>query len=124
MLYIQLLKESSGSELKLFYTNSQTVYETNAIDTSRANEQAILLIHTETIGAVTRQVSVNGTNFYNVFDTLGGNLTAMAGTFGNSRMLIIDQNGTNKVIAPWTKFRFMGVGTGSYITMWYLHTEE
>jgi hypothetical protein len=124
MLHVTLLKESSGSAISSLYINSQTLYETQSIDTSRSGNQALLVVLNGTLGQVTQQVSVDGTNYYNVFDSVGVNYTNLTGTTPNSRLIVIDQMGSNKVVAPWTKFRISGAATVTTVSMWYIHSEE
>ena len=125
MFYNSILKTSSGDLISALSIGSSTIYATETIHTERADNQALLLVFTGTMGAISRKVSIDGTNFYNVFDSAGINLTNLTGTSANSRMILIEQTGSGKVIAPYTQFRFLGADTcGATLTMNYMHTED
>ena len=124
MLHVTLLKETSGSAISLLNINSQTLYETQSIDTSRAGEQSILVVLNGTLGAITQQASIDGTNYYNVFDSAGKNLTNLIGTTPASRLIVIEQASSNKIVAPWVKFRIVGAGTPTTVSMWYIQKED
>ena len=125
-LHIQLLKDSSGTLISSYSANSTNTITTEGIDTSNYTGQAgLLLVLNGTVANLTRQVSIDNSTFYDVYDNLGNKLIYISSSpIPSSRYIMFENLSCNEVISPYTRFQFIGSGTVTTVTAYYIQTEE
>lgn len=125
MLRFQLCKEASGNVISAYGIGTITTIATEPIDTVRAGMQGLLfVIAGGTVATLKRQVSPDQTNWYNIYDSTGSDISSLSATIPNSRYVVINNIGTSQVVAPWTRFTFVGTGTITTVTVYYAEEQD
>lgn len=127
MINVQLLEETSGNLIKAFVATSQATYRTKGIDMSRLGDNAGLLIvcTTGSVSGISRQVSVDNTNFYTPYDNVGADISPVYGLVANSRYVSLTANNSSGIVAPYVRFQFITTGVVAHnISMYYIQDEK
>ena len=125
MLRFQLCKEASGNVINAYNIGTITTIATEPLDTSRAGMQGLLfVIATGTVVTLKRQVSPNQVDWYNIYDSVGSDLSSLSTNITSSRYIILNNIGSSSVIAPWTRFTFAGTGSLTTITLYYAEEQD
>ena len=126
MLHFQLCKEASGTVITTYAIGTITTIATDAIDTYRTgdNQGLLFVIAGGTVATLKRQVSSDKSNWYDIYDNTGLNLSNLSANIPNSRLVMLNNPGSSPVIAPWTRFTFVGTGSLTTISLYYVEEQE
>lgn len=125
MIYYQLLRDNSGTVISSYNAGTINTITTESVETERTDGECGLLfvLAGGTAADLARQVSFDNVNFYNVFDSNGTNLSNLSTNILNSRFVLFNNINSSNVIAPWTRFTFVGTGTITTLTLYYAQKE-
>ena len=125
MLRFQLCKEASGNVISAYAIGTITTIATEPLDTVRAGMQGLLFVVAGgTVSTLKRQMSNDGTNWYNIYDSNGVDLSSLSANITNSRYIMLNNADSSSVIAPWTRFTFVGTGSLTTVTVYYAEEQE
>lgn len=125
MLHTQLLRDSSGNNLSSYNINTTNVITTEGVDTQRnEGNSALLIVQDGSITEITRQVSIDNTNWYTPYGVGSLSLSQVGSAIPDSRMITLSDADSSNVIAPYTRFKFAGARTITTVSMWYIQEEQ
>lgn len=125
MKYVQLLQEVSGNDLNVYNIGTITTIATKPINTDRIGAGGLLFVLAGgTVANLIREVSIDKSNFYTPYDHAGVNLGNIAATVANSRYILLNEVDSSGVIARWTRFKFVGTGTITTVSVYFIGEEE
>lgn len=126
MLHYSIVKDNSGTAISTYSVGTISTIVTESIATERHKgmQGLLFVIAGGTIADVQRQVSFDNTNFYDVYDSNGTNLTNLSTNVTNSRFLVVNNIDSSNVVANFTRFKFVGTGSIATLTaLYYVHEE-
>ncbi len=124
MLHVRGIREVSGTLISVYNIGTITTIYTEGINTERADEQGLLFVLAGgSIAALQRQVSIDNSNWYNAYNANLGNLTTILSAISNSQLVILNDTNSGNVISPYTRFSFVGTGSITTLSLYYLQKE-
>ena len=124
MLHVRAVRDSGGTVINAYNVGTISTVTTEGIYTERGDEQGLLFVLAGgSITSVTRQVSIDNTNFYNAFDEGNSNLSTLVTAISNSRLIILGGTNSANTFSPYTRFTFVGTGSITTLTLYYLQKE-
>jgi len=125
MIHTQVVRDSSGNLLTSYNINTTNVITTEGINTERNySKSALLLVQDGSITQITREVSVDNTNYYVPYDANGLSLANCGSAIPNSRYISLAAGDSGSLATPWTRFKFAGARTITTVSLWYMQEEQ
>lgn len=125
MKYVQLLQEVSGNDLNVYDIGTITTIATKPVNTDRIGAGGLLfVIAGGTVANLVREVSIDKENFYTPYDNTGLNLGNISANVPNSRFIALNEVDSSGVLTPWTRFKFVGTGTITTVSVYFIGEEE
>ena len=125
MLHVRGVRDNSGTLISAYNVGTINTITTEGINTERGDKQGLLFVLAGgSIASVTRQISIDNSNWYNVYDMSNSNVSTLVTAISNSRYIILGDTNSANVIAPYTRFNFVGTGTIATLTLYYIQQEK
>ena len=124
MLHVRGVREVSGGLISVYNIGTITTIFTEGIDTERASKSGLLFVLAGgSVATLQRQVSIDKENWYNAYGNANGDLTTIVSAISNSRLIMLNNIESSSVISPYTRFSFVGTGSITTLTLYYLQKE-
>ena len=125
MLHVRGVREVSGTVISVYNIGTITTIYTEGINTERADKYGLLfVIAGGTVANLARQVSIDNSNFYDPYDSIGTNLANLSTNILNSRYIMVNNINSSTLISPYTRFTFVGTGSITTLSLYYLQQEK
>ena len=124
MIHVRGVRDSSGTLISAYNVGTITTITTEGINTERANKSGLLFVLAGgSVATLQRQMSIDNVNWYNSYGNANGDLTNIATALSDSRYVMLNNIESSSVIAPYSRFSFVGTGTITTLTLYYIQKE-
>lgn len=124
MLHVRGVRDGSGTLISVYNVGTISTITTEGINTERASKSGLLFVLAGgSVATLQRQVSIDNTNWYNAYGNANGDLTNIASAISDSRLIMLNNIESSSTISPYTRFTFVGTGSITTLTLYYLQKE-
>lgn len=124
MLHVRGVRDNSGTLISVYNIGTINTITTEGINTERASKSGLLFVLAGgSIATLQRQISIDNNNWYNAYGNANGDLTTLVSAISNSRLIMLNNIESSSVISPYTRFTFVGTGSITTLTLYYLQKE-
>lgn len=124
MLHVRGVRDNSGTLISVYNIGTINTITTEGINTERASKSGLLFVLAGgSIATLQRQISIDNNNWYNAYGNANGDLTTLGSAISNSRLIMLNNIESSSVISPYTRFTFVGTGSITTLTLYYLQKE-
>lgn len=124
MLHVRGVRDNSGTLISVYNIGTINTITTEGINTERASKSGLLFVLAGgSIATLQRQISIDNNNWYNAYGNANGDLTTLVSAISNSRLIMLNNIESSSVISPYTRFSFVGTGSITTLTLYYLQKE-
>lgn len=124
MLHVRGVRDNSGTIISVYNIGTINTITTEGINTERASKSGLLFVLAGgSIATLQRQISIDNNNWYNAYGNANGDLTTLVSAISNSRLIMLNNIESSSVISPYTRFTFVGTGSITTLTLYYLQKE-